>query len=89
MKYYSEKLNKLFDKKNELEEAEKSLAVKEQAEKEKRETRAARAKEVEEAYTNYQKLLKEFIKDYGYYHQTLKDNNSLSVFDIMFNHWPF
>lgn len=89
MKYYSEKLNKVFEKVEDLETAEKELEEKEAAEKEKREKRAERAKEVEKAYKEYKKLLNDFIKDYGYYHQTLKDDDGLSVFDIMFNHWPF
>jgi len=89
MKYYSEKLNKVFDKVEDLETAEKELEEKETAEKEKREKRAERAKEVEEAYKNYKKLLNDFLKDYGYYHSTIKDGDSTSLFDIVFGHWPF
>lgn len=89
MKYYSEKLKKLFDSTEDLESAEKEYAEKEAKELKLREVRKTRAQEVEEAYKNYKKLLDDFIKDYGSYHQTIRDNDSLSVFDIMFNHWPF
>lgn len=88
MKYYSEKLKKLFDKEEELREAEKTFNEKEALELKKREQRATRAKEVDEAYNHYAELLKAFIKDYGSYHHTIKDND----FDILINnlwHWPF
>ena len=87
MKYYSEKTKKLYESEKELKEAEKGLLELEVKEKEKREQRSARAKEVEEAYKNYQKLLKDFIKDYGSYHMSLKDGDS--VFDYFFNHFFF
>ena len=88
MKYYSEKLKKLFDSTEELQEAEKEQNEKETLELKKREERAARAKEVDEAYEKYVDLLKKFVKDYGYYHKTYKDAD----FDGLINnlwHWPF
>ena len=81
MKFYSEKLNQFFDNDKACLDAEKAFD-KEQAEKEVRqkqlkEERAARAKEVEEAYkaiidakTKYAELKNKFIADYGSFHQT-------------------
>lgn len=89
MKYYSEKLNKVFDTEDELKTAEEEQEKKYAVQLKKKEERAERAKEVENAYKEYRKLLNAFIKDYGYYHQTLRDDDGLSIFDIMFNHWPF
>lgn len=89
MKYYSETLNKVFDTEDELKTAEEKEQQKYAVELKKKEKRAERAKEVEKAYKEYKKLLNAFIKDYGYYHQTLRDDDGLSIFDIMFNHWPF
>jgi len=87
MKYYSENLKKLFDSPEELEKAEKELSEREAEEKAKREQRAVRAKEVEDAWNKYQELLKEFVKDYGSYHHS-SNGNEISLFDIFFN-WPF
>ena len=83
MKYFSEKLNKVFDTAKECKEAEVAFD-KEEAEKvEKREARAARAKEVEDAYKKYQELLQKFIKDYGSFHMTINDGTS--IFDLFDN----
>lgn len=89
MKYYSEKLNKIFDKPEDLKEAERAYAAKEAEEKEKKAKRAKRAQEVEDAYDNYMKLLKEFIEDYGSYHLTKRsvDDDYISLFNIFCN-WP-
>ena len=89
MKYYSEKLNKVFDKVEDLESAEKEHAEKEVQALKLREERKVRAKEVEDAYLAYKKLLNQFIKDYGSYHQTIKDKDSWSILDVMFGGWPF
>ena len=87
MKYYSEKTEKLYDSKKDLDAAEKEFDEVELKEKQKKEERATRAKEVNaaydtyiEAYKKYQEVLKEFIKDYGSYHDDL--------FDYFFK-WPF
>lgn len=89
MKYYSEKLNKVFNKVEDLESAEKEHAEKEAQALKLREERKVRAKEVEDAYIAYKKLLNQFIKDYGSYHQTIKDDDSWSILDVMFGGWPF
>ena len=89
MKYYSEKLNKVFDTVEDLESAEKEHAEKETQALKLREERKVRAKEVEDAYIAYKKLLNQFIKDYGSYHQTIKDKDSWSILDVMFGGWPF
>lgn len=102
MKYYSETLNELFDTEKDLIEAETRKkdeeAKKLAAEKAKKETRAKRAKEVEEAlkFANEAqidaiKLLKEFTKDYGYFHTSYSINDAkkkenrinTSFFDIL------
>lgn len=87
MKYYSEKTRGFYETEEELKAAEKAKDEEILAEKEKRNARAKRAKEVEEAYLNYQKLLKEFIKDYGSYHMSIKDDRSL--FDMFFDNFLF
>lgn len=88
MKYYSEKLKKLFDTVEELKEAEKQFDEKEALELKKREERAARAKEVDEAYQHYTELMKKFIEDYGYYHKTYNDKNFIDLIDNLWR-WPF
>lgn len=96
MKYYSTKLNRLFDTTEELEKAEKELEEKQkEAEKIKAE-RAEAAKKVEEAYKLADEtkkaaddLLNEFIKKYGSYHKTVtKPVNTVTVFDLL-NSFPF
>lgn len=94
MKYFSETLNKMFDTKGECLEAEdkhlKALAAKEAKEKELAEQRATRAKEVEDAYRaaaaakcEYDRLLREFLKDYGSFHATFKNIDPFfSIFDL-------
>ena len=79
MKYFSEKLKKLYDTEEALKKAEE-LVLKAEAEKlakEKllKETRATRAKNVEaaikkadEARELADKLLSDFVKDYGSFH---------------------
>ena len=62
MKYYSEKLNKVFDTTEALEVAEKELAEKEAEKAKLLEVKKARAKEVEEAYLEYQKVKEEAYK---------------------------
>jgi hypothetical protein len=92
MKYYSEKLNKVFDTEAELvAEEEKVEAAKVAKEKELakyKEDRAAKAKEVEEAYAaltearkNYDKVLREFTNTYGAFHMSINAND---LFDSFF-----
>jgi hypothetical protein len=90
MKYYSEILDEKFDTVKDLEKAEKEFEIKQIELKKKREEelkiiearkaeRAIRAKEVEEAFIEANKmrekateLLNKFLKDYGSYHSTIK-----------------
>lgn len=84
MKYFSEKLNKLFDSADACAEAEtthdKEVAEKEAKQKALADARAARAKEVEDLYKDaveakklYNEALRAFIKDYGSFHATFKN----------------
>lgn len=89
MKYYSEKTRKLYDTEADLLKAEALIAKveAEKAAKEKaaREQRAARAKAVEEALkeanlakAKANKLLNDFVRDYGSFHASfsnVKDAN--------------
>ena len=87
MKYYSEKLNTLFNTEKELITAETKAREEEAkrvaAEKAKKETRAKRAKEVEdalkfanEAQAEAIRLLKDFTKDYGYFHMSYSTDDA-------------
>lgn len=97
MKFYSEKLNKMFDSAADVlkaeEEHEKKLAE-EKAKKEalvaNRKTRADEVekafKEAEEAYKKVNNLLADFCKDYGAYHKTYKEGEKVpSLFDWFIN----
>lgn len=92
MKFYSEATKKLYDSEEDLKKAESKLVELQKKEEEKKQARATRAKEVEEAfksasdaYSNAYKLLKEFTQDYGSFHMTLNDGFKLpSFFDIFF-----
>jgi len=79
MKFYSEITKKLYDTEKELVKAENEIKVKEiaarEAEIKKKAERKSRAKEVEEALkaandaqSKAIQLLKEFTRDYGYFH---------------------
>lgn len=93
MKFYSEKLNKLFDSQESCVEAEsahdKQVAEAEAKKKALADERATRAKAVEEAYRNaikakqdYDKLLQDFLKDYGSFHATFKTTDPFfGIFD--------
>lgn len=59
MKYYSEKLKKLFDTEKELRSSEKEFELLEAEKKKKLELKKARAKEVEDAYKAYATKVKE------------------------------
>jgi len=84
MKYFSEKLNKVFDTEKACVEAEdahdKEVAEKEAKQKALTEERATRAKNVEDLYKQaveakaaYDKELRAFLDDYGSFHCTLKN----------------
>lgn len=94
MKYYSEKVKKLFETEDELTSAEAEYDEKHKQELVLKEERTTAAKEVEDAYKvandaykEYKNKLNEFIKKYGSYHTSIKDSNSL--FDWFFDSWIF
>lgn len=91
MKFYSEKLNKMFDSEEACSEAEKEHdRLIDEAEAKKKALaaeRASRAKEIEKlrdaavaAEKAYTEKLREFVKDYGSYHNTFKDSDPLFGF---------
>lgn len=95
MKFYSEKLNKLFETEKECAEAEdaheKALVEAEAKKKALAEERASRAKEVEDAYKAvleakkiYNKKLDAFLKDYKQFHMTF---TSMAPFEPWFESW--
>ena len=95
MKFYSEQLNKLFDSAEELKAAEDKVNAAKRAEEEKKAAlkaqREERAKEVEEAFKLANEdtkkayaLLKEFLKDYGSFHTTLREPIA-SIWDNFFS----
>lgn len=98
MKYFSEKLNKVFESEKECVEAENKfeLAKQEKEEKEKRLTqeRKERAREIEEQYKKimddrkeYRRLVDDFIRDYGSFHCTFKSSepvfSDMDFFDLL------
>ena len=96
MKYYSEKLNALYNSQIELEEAEYAVE-KAQKEKEERENklkaeRKARADEiktaleqVESASKEYYDLVQKFVRDYGSFHLTVDEKSPFtSLFNMFF-----
>ena len=95
MKFYSEKLDKLFDDEKSLVKAEDEHNIRVAAEKAKQEqlanTRKERAKAIEEQYkkvvearNEYKKLVDDFTKDYGSFHMSVKSNNlaDMDLFDL-------
>ena len=95
MKFYSEKLNKLFETEKECAEAEdaheKALAEAEAKKKALAEERASRAKEVEDAYKAvleakklYNEKLDAFLRDYKQFHMTV---TSQDPFKTWFRGW--
>lgn len=93
MKYFSEKLNKVFDTEEACVKAERAhetaIAEAEAKKKALAEERATRAKEVEELYKAaveakkaYDEKLKEFLRDYKTFHATFKTTDPFfSFFD--------
>lgn len=93
MKFYSEKLNRLFDSSDECAKAEeahdKAIAEAEAKKKALADDRASRAKEVEDLYKAavdakkaYDERLQAFLKDYGSFHATFKNVDPFfSIFD--------
>lgn len=63
MKYYSEKVNKVFDTVDDLQKAEKEFDEKEAEKAKLVEVKKSRAKEVEDAYIEYQKVKEKAYKE--------------------------
>ena len=93
MKFYSEKLNKLFDSEKACAEAEvahdKAVAEAEAKKKALSDERANRAKKVDDLYKHaveakkaYDAELQAFLKDYGSFHATFKTTDPFfGIFD--------
>ena len=79
MRYYSDTLKKLYETEEELKKAEQEFNEKHALELKKKEERASRAKEVEDAYKKYLELRAQFVKDYGSYHMTITDKDLKNV----------
>lgn len=81
MKFYSEKLDKLFDSEKLLTEAENQYDVEQAAKAAKedklKKERKQRAKEVDEAYKHYMDLLNAFLKDYKTYHVSFRSDDGM------------
>ena len=82
MKYYSEKLKKLFDSEDELKKAEVASSNAASAQEKLRKERAEAAKAIDEKYkelvkieTEYRNMLVDFCKKYNKYHKTYTDSD--------------
>lgn len=91
MKYYSELTKKVYDTPELLEEAEKVVLEANKAKEKKLAERAERAKAVEtaieaanKAKKEADKALSDFCKEYGSFHTTIKEPNSVYGW---FNDW--
>ena len=80
MKYYSEKLKKVYDTVEQLQTAETEYDKAHAAEIAKQKERKARAEEINKvrkelvnAQNRYNDLINKFVKDYGSYHATYTD----------------
>ena len=81
MKFYSEKLDTMFDTEKACTQAEDVYEVEQAAKKAKEaklaETRKERAKEVDAAYKHYLELLNAFLADYKTYHYSHHSDDGL------------
>ena len=91
MKYYSEKLKKVYDTVEQLKTAETEYdkahaaeIAKQKERKERAEEIDAARKEVIKAQEHYDDLINKFVKDYGSFHTTMKDA-PVSIWDAFFN----
>ncbi len=93
MKYYSEVTKKFYNSEDEAVNAEKEREAIVKAEQEKKDAlakeRKSRAdeltqamKDVQEAKKRYDKLLREFCRDYGIFHFSWTESTPLSMFDF-------
>ena len=97
MKFYSDITNKVYDTEKELLEAEEQVAINNKKDEEAKKIRAERAKEIENAFTELHnaqdkvdKLIEDFVKDYGSYHTSLRSENlplHTSLLDMLLNWW--
>ena len=85
MKYYSEMTDKVYETKEECEKAEEAIVAKKKAEEEKQLALKNDAfKKAREAEAEAQRLLKEFVKDYGSFHISYNGKSSMpSMFDVL------
>lgn len=96
MKYYSEKLKKVYDTVEDLQTAETAYDKERAAEDAKQKERKARAEEINKArkelinaQKNYNDLIAKFVKDYGSYHATYTDNDLNSVENVILKLFGF
>lgn len=93
MKYYSEITKNLYDSIEALEEAEMKVKQAEEAARKAKEEeemkakvikaeRAEAAKEVEEAFRNYNRLLNDFCRKYGPFHMTFTNEDFNDIFKL-------
>ena len=93
MKYFSEKLNKVFDDVESLEKEERLLEEKNKQKAELAAIKKSRAQEVEEARKQakdlikqadeeYENLKSKFITDYGYFHMSFNDADGKQVITV-------
>lgn len=92
MKYYSEVVKKNFDSEQECLDAEKKYEEEHTKEVALKEERAARAKEVSDAYKHYLELRAKFLEDYKSYHMTLTEKdlpalNAVNLWDLFNSFW--
>ena len=98
MKFYSEKLNKMYDSAAEVVKAEEAYDKKLAEEKAKKEelanTRKARADEVEKLFADAREAQKKandaltaFCKDYGAFHKTYKEGETVPTMWDWFLNW--
>ena len=90
MKYYSEKLKKVYDTVEQLQKAEAEYDKAHAAEIKKAEERKRRAdeiaaarKDLQNAQKKYNELVNKFIKDYGSYHATY-NGEDVSATDLFY-----
>lgn len=90
MKYYSEKLKKVYDTVEQLKTAETEYDKAHAAEIAKQKERKARAEEINKArkeaikaQERYNELVSKFVKDYGSYHATYTNEDSGEVANVM------
>ena len=98
MKYYSEKLKKVYDTVEQLQTAETEYdkahaaeIAKQKERKERAEEIDAARKEVIKAQEHYDDLINKFVKDYGSYHTTYTKNDGtlLTATDLIYKLFGF